>query len=134
MVRLYISDAAGRSNSLLVAAVRRALLEFRGGGVPVDIFSTRPEYATIEYSVGFMSNANQEAAINQLKSLTVAVVNLTPAKAPLQRSLLFSLARSVPGLVVRDNAVLSPAGDLEFGALEAKVFRTTLDRVKVNGF
>lgn len=130
-VSLAIADSDGRSNQTMADAVKIALLEFRAAGIIVDILASTPSFQTIEYQVAFRDNINQRNAISQLKSLTVNAVNLLEPSEPLQRSLLFSLARSVPGIVVNDTSVQSPAGDVI--PLSNQTLKTSFDRVTVNG-
>lgn len=131
LVRLYIADSLGRSNAVLAEAVRLALREYRAGGVPVTVLTTQPRFESISYQLSFRSGTDTRAAIAQLKTLTVAAVNVLFPQEPLQRSLLMALARSIPGAIVPDNAVQLPAGDIVPDA--AQVIKTSLDRVLVNG-
>jgi hypothetical protein len=133
-VRLYIADTNGQSNSLLATAVRRGLREYRAAGVPVDILSSKPEFVAVVFAgLAFRANVDTRAAANQLKRLTVNTVNLLGPNEPLLRSLLFALARSIPGAIVGENAVQVPAGDLLPVPGVARSFRTRLDLVTVNG-
>jgi uncharacterized phage protein gp47/JayE len=132
IVQVYIADKHGRSNTVMAQAVKQALREFRGAGVPVDVLTSIPRFETIEFEgIGFRSNVDTRAAVNQLKALTVAVVNLLQPQEPLQRSLLFSLARSIPGMIVPQTSVAVPAGDVV--PVGNDVIRTSLDLIKVNG-
>ncbi len=130
-VRVFIADNTGQSNTVLAEAVRNALLEFRAAGIVVDVLTTAPRYETIAYQVAFRSGLDTRQAIQQLKSLTVNAVNLLAPQEPLQRSMLYALARSIPGSIVPDNAVQTPAGDVFPNA--GQVIKTTFDRVTVNG-
>lgn len=131
IVRVYISDKGGQSNQVLAAAVRRALLEFRAAGIIVDVLTTVPAFESIAYTLAFRVGTDQQAAIQQLKALTVNAVNLLAPQEPLQRSMLFALARSIPGAVVSEQAVTTPTGDVLPGI--AQTIRTSMDRVTVNG-
>jgi len=130
-ILLFIADDLGRSNAVLADAVRLALREYRAGGVPVDVQTTQPQFEAINYQISFRSGTDTRAAIQQLKAITVASVNVLFPQEPLQRSLLFALARSIPGAIVPDNAVSLPAGDIV--PTGAAVIKTSLDRVTVNG-
>jgi uncharacterized phage protein gp47/JayE len=130
-VNLYVADAQGRSNSVLAAAVVAALREFRAAGVVVDVVSTQPRFEAIEYQIAFAAGTDTRGAVAQLKALTVAAVNLLAPQETLQRSLLFALARSIPGAIVPDTAILLPAGDVVPDAGE--VIKTRLDLVVANG-
>jgi len=133
MVRVYIADRNGQSNSILAEAVRLALREYRAAGIVVDVLSSQPDYQEIAYRVAFRSGVDTVAAINQLKAVTVATVNLLGPNEPLLRSQLFAIARSIPGAIVREDAVQIPGGDVEPVEGLPRSFRTSLDRVTVNG-
>lgn len=131
LVRLFIADSLGRSNAILTDAVNLALREFRGGGIPVAVLTTRPRFENVSYSISFRSGTDTRAAVAQLKTLTVAAVNVLFPQETLHRSLLMALARSIPGAIVPDNAVSLPAGDVV--PASGEVIKTSLDRVLVNG-
>lgn len=133
MVRLYIADRNGQSNAVLANAVRVALLEYRAAGIIVDVLTTAPNYQSIAYNLAFRSGTDTTSAINQLKAITVATVNLLAPQEPLLRSMLSSLARSVPGAIVPEDAVVAPGGDLYHAGGVPQVFKTSLARVTVNG-
>ncbi len=132
-VRVYIADPNGQSNQLLAQSVRLALREYRAAGVPVDVLSSKPEFVSIAYKLAFAANVDTRAAIAQLKRLTVATVNLLGPNEPLLRSMLFALARSIPGAIVLADAVQLPGGDLVLGSGVSRSFKTSLDLVAVNG-
>lgn len=131
IVRVYVADEHGRSNAVLAAAVTAALREYRAAGIIVDVLTTQPQFETISYSIGFRSGTDTRAAVDQLRAITVATVNLLAPQEPLQRSLLFSLARSISGAIVGEGAIMEPAGDVY--PTDPGVIKTSLDRVKVNG-
>jgi uncharacterized phage protein gp47/JayE len=130
-VGLQISDAQGNSNSVLAAAVVAAEREWRAAGIIVDIITSVPALVDISYIMAFRSGTDTSAAVQQLKAITVSAVNILAPGAPLLRSLLQSLARSIPGAIVTDTAVPIPAGDLYPAA--GGVIKTDLSRVLVNG-
>lgn len=130
-VRLFVTDELGRSNQVLTDAVKLALREYRAGGIIVPVLTTRPRYEAIEYRIAFRSGTDTRAATAQLKALTVAAVNVLFPKEKLQRSLLFALARSIPGAIVGDDAIQLPTGDVV--PADQEVIKTSLDLVLVNG-
>jgi hypothetical protein len=130
-VLLYIADAQGRGNAQLTAAVLNALREFRAGGNPVTVISSTPRFEPIDYQIAFAAGTDTRAAANQLKALTVAAVNLLAPQETLLRSLLFALARSIPGAIVPAGAIVTPAGDVVPNS--GQVIKTRLDLVTVNG-
>jgi len=130
-VRLYIADKNGQANAVLANAVRLALREYRGAGVPVAVIASSPLFADIGFTLGFQNGTDQLRAVQQLKALVVSSVSALAPNEPLQVSMLMALARAVPGLVVGANAVTTPLGDLYPDA--GRTIRTTFDRVLVNG-
>jgi hypothetical protein len=124
---LYIADPNGQANAALASAVKQQLLEFRGAGIPVDVFASVPYFVDIKYRLGFASNVDPTAAFAQVQLATVFAVNSLRPKQTLQRSLLISVARTVPGVIVNDDAVVVPAGDLV--AVGNQTFRTSAARV-----
>lgn len=131
-IRLYIADKNGQGNSVLAEAVRLALREYRGGGVPVSVVASSPQFESVAYTVEFASGVDQGRAIQQLKTLTVNALSALAPSEVLRRSMLMALARSVPGVIVPDNAIATPLGDVHADA--GRSIRTSLDRVTVNGF
>lgn len=130
-LQLFIADSLGQSNAILATAVRNALLEFRAGGIPVQVVTTTPRLESISYQLAFRAGTDTRAAANQLKALTVAAVNLLEPGEALQQSLLLALARSIPGAIVPVSAVQVPAGDVVPDS--GQVIKTDLSLVTVNG-
>lgn len=130
-IRLYIADRNGQSNTVLAEAVRLALREYRGAGVPVTVVTSSPLFVEVAYQVSFTSGTDQRRAIQQLKTLTVNAMSALAPNEVLQRSMLMALARSVPGIVVPDTAVSNPLGDVYPDT--GRSIRTSFDRITVNG-
>lgn len=130
-IQLAIADSNGQSNSILAEAVRGALDDFRAAGIPVQVLTSNPVFQDIAYEIGFRSGFDTRSASQQLKALTEASVNVLAPAEPLQRSLLFALARSIPGAIVGDAAVTLPAGDVQPAFNET--IKTSLSRITVNG-
>lgn len=126
-VALYVADALGQANAALVSAVVSALLEFRAAGVFVDVSSAIPIFTPIVFNLRFEAGVDTTAAFAQVRSSTVAAVNALRPTARLEVSLLFGAARSVPGVIVLDDAVVAPVGDLVPSA--GQVIRTRADLV-----
>ena len=126
-VQLHIADANGQANDQLIEAVRIVLLEFRGGGMVVDISGAIPTLVSVIFRLRYETNVDSLAAFEQVQSTTVARINNLSPNATLDRSLLFEAARSVNGVIVRDDAVVSPTGDIIPTA--GQVLRTRADLV-----
>lgn len=131
LIYLYIADVSGRANSLLVARVRTALLDYRGAGSAVVIMAGTPAYVSISYVVGFAADADQTACREQLRALTVSAVNQLEPGATLERSMFFAIARKVSGVIVPSSAVSVPSTDVAPGV--AETIKTRADLVLVNG-
>lgn len=126
-VALYIADAQGNGNAALVAAVRNALLEYRAAGIIVDIYGSVPVFQAIRYRLRFTAGTDTTAAFDSVRMATVAGVNALRPGDTLPVSLLFAAARSVPGVIVLDDAVQEPVGDVMPAA--GTVIRTRADLV-----
>lgn len=111
-VYLFVADANGQCNSTLVAAVRAVMREWACGGLPPRVIGSIPSFTTIVLKLGVAEGYSPTAVREQALSVVIAAVNaLAPGKT-LQRSLIIAALRSVPGAVVNDDAVVSPALDL----------------------
>lgn len=130
-VEIYISDVNGRANSTMVRMVRDALYAVRVCGIPVYVFGSTPLNATISYSVGYAPNTDTAVAASRLRSLTASMVNELAAGETLQRSMLFAIARTIPGLIVTDSSVLLPTTDLTPSASQS--VKTQVALILVNG-
>jgi hypothetical protein len=125
---IYIADVNGQANAALVRKVKDALLEYRCCGIPPFVIGAVPEYVSIQYRLRFVAGTDQQLAFDQLRFGTVALVAQTPPGRPLERSLLFSIGRRVPGLIVLDDFVANPLGDI-YPSGKSRALRTTLERV-----
>lgn len=126
-VALYIADANGQANNALVQAVLGALLEYRGCGVYVDVVASLPVFVPIRYNLRFAAGIDSTLAFAQVQNAAVAAVNSLRPNQTLEVSLLTAVARSVPGVIVLDDAVVTPVGDLVPSA--GQVIRTRPDLV-----
>jgi uncharacterized phage protein gp47/JayE len=129
-VFVYVGDVNGQANQALVAQVRDGLLEYRAGGVVPVIVGAVPEYIEIAFRPRFVAGYDPAAVLAQLRFATVALVNQTDPNKPVQYSLLQALARRVPGLVVLDDLIANPTGDV-YPSAPGRVLRTTPDRVSL---
>lgn len=127
-VFVYIVDVTGQANQILVDNTKQHLRDYRCTGIPPFVVGAVPEYVEIAYRLRFVAGTDPEHAFKQLRFATVALVNQTAPNRPLEASLLLALARRVPGLIVRDDALVNPPGDL-YPSASGRVLRTTPDRV-----
>lgn len=128
-VFLYIADANGQANATLVQEVVVALLEYRSAGVPVAVVGATPTFQAIQYKLRFQTNVDTAAAFESVRQATIARVNQLAPQETLPRSLLFEIARSVPGVIVLDDAVPVPAGDVVPPDGSGQVIRTRSDLI-----
>lgn len=126
-VFLYVADALGQANSVLVAAVRTALVEYRAAGIIVDISGSIPTFVPIRFRLRFDAGVDTTRAAALVRNATVAAVNALAPNRTLTVALLFSVARSVQGVIVLDDAILEPVGDLVPEA--GHIIRTRADLV-----
>lgn len=126
---LYIADANGQANLALIAEVTTALREYRAGGLPVIVVGGTPVYQTITYHLAFATGVDTVLAFDQVRQTTVARVNQLAPQAALMRSMLFEVARSVPGVIVPADAVTVPAGDVVPLVGSGQVIRTSPELV-----
>lgn len=111
-VYLYIADANGQANDQLIELVRVALLDYRSGGNPVDIFGSIPTYVSISLLLRYSTNINTQDAFNQVRDTVVARVNALQPGETLERALIIEACKSVSGVIVLDDAVVTPTGDV----------------------
>lgn len=126
-VSLFISDASGSGNKALADLVVTALNEFRAAGIVVDVFGSTPRFETITYLLRFEAGIDSTVAFDQVRSRTLSLVNALPPQATLERSLLFQAAREVEGVIVLNDAVQVPVGDVVPAAGET--IRTRVDLI-----
>lgn len=111
-VTLYIADANGQANSAFAAAVRVALFEWRAAGIFVDVRSAIPTFVEIVLRLRIASGFDSTLVFNAVRSAVVAGVNTLQPNQPLTRAQIFAAARSVPGAIVLDDAIVAPVGDV----------------------
>lgn len=123
-VSLAISDAQGQGNAALAAAVRGALLEYRAAGVVVDVIAAVPVYQAIALRLRFRTGVDPAVAFASVQQAVLASVNSLAPGATLPVSLITAAARQVQGVIVLDDAVQTPVGDVV--PAQNEVIRTTL--------
>lgn len=126
-IALYIADANGQSNRVLNQLVADALLEYRGGGVVADIYGAVPTFQSIQLALSYETGTDTLAAFNLVRQAVVARVNSLAPSQTLEVSLITEAARSVDGVIVADNAVVVPVGDVV--PTPGQIIRTRKDLV-----
>lgn len=127
-VFVYIADVNGQANAVLTQQVLDALIEYRCLGIPPFVIGAVPEYVPITWRLRFETGVDQALAFEQVRFGTVALVNQTRPNSPLETSLLFAIARRVPGVIVRSDALVTPLGDI-YPSATGRIIRTTTELV-----
>lgn len=112
IVQLFVADANGQANQLLTDAVSLALVEFRCAGVFVSVVGATPRFEDIRFRLRFAAGVDTAAAFEEVRFLTVVAVNGLPPNTILPTSLLLEQARRVPGVIVLEDTMVEPVGDV----------------------
>jgi len=130
-VQLNIADVDGQSNPALAEEVSESLDEFRALGVPVSIINAIPEYVNIvAEGLQFEAGANTAAVLSEARNRILAVVNGIPPAEILRRAAIINALESTELLIVPNDALIEPAGDLV--PTLGTVIRTTADRITLS--
>ena len=124
VVTLAIADAQGQGNAALAAAVRGALIEYRAAGIVVDVIAAVPSFQAITLLLRFQTGFDSSIVFAQVQQAILAAVNALAPGATLTVALITAAARQVPGVIVLDDAVQAPVGDVV--PAQGEVIRTSL--------
>lgn len=131
-VQLIISDRDGQANQALVARVRERLRDFRALGTPVQVIAGNPQFITITVeNVTFVAGTNTTTVIDQARNAIVQAVNSLAPNETLEQATIFAALKSTVGVLVADDSITEPAGDLIPSS--GSVIRTETSRVTING-
>lgn len=130
-VELFIADSDGIASAALATLVQNSLGEFRAGGIFVRVSTSTPVFVDIRLRLRFAAGTDTLSLTGRVRSAVLAFVNALPTQTTLfVNSLEGILSRFVPnGLVVEDDAVIAPVGDII--PASGRTIRTTLDRITV---
>jgi len=126
-VDVYIADPNGNGNSSLGSEVALALYEYRAAGVVVQVVGATPVYQPIVLLLRFQAGIDTALAFDRVRLAVTAAVNQIGPQTTLAVSLITEACRRVPGVIVLDDAVVTPAGDVVPAV--GQIIRTTLDLV-----
>lgn len=126
-VSLFISDAAGAGNTALADLVRTALIEYRAAGIYVEVYAATPRFEPISLRLRFGTGTDSTLAFDAVRARVLANVNTLAPQRTLERSLIFASARAIEGVIVLDDAVVVPVGDIV--PATGEVIRTRLDLI-----
>jgi uncharacterized phage protein gp47/JayE len=127
VVRLYISDQDGLSSPTMIAAVKAALKGdttsrdplkrgFRAAGINVLVLGGTPALQAVTWKLAFAAGVDELVSSGEIRAATVAYVNSLSPGETLYRSALLAIPRRFAGVIVRDDALQLPIGDVVPGA------------------
>lgn len=131
VVRLFISDSSGVASRALAAKVEAALFDFRAGGIFVFIDLSQPQIINVQLHLTFAAGvASTTVLAQQVIAAVVTYVNSLGVGQTLLRADLFAVLSRFKndGLIVNDQTVVSPVGDLV--PATQRTLRTTLTYVQ----
>lgn len=131
VVNLYIADSSGAASSALAASVRAALSEYRAGGIAVVVNIGLPVIVAVRLTLRFRSGVDTATLTDAIRAAVVDYVNNLGVGRPLYRAALFSVLQrfSLDGLIVSDDSIVTPAGDII--PTVSETLRTRLENVTV---
>lgn len=126
-VQVYIADAQGQANSALTAAVVDRLIEYRAAGVYVSVLGSIPTYISIALRLRYQAGTDSAQAFAAVVLSVVAAVNALQPSQTLAVSSIIAAAKSIRGVIVLDDAVVTPLGDIV--PASGQILRTRTDLV-----
>jgi uncharacterized phage protein gp47/JayE len=114
-VQLVIGDRNGAASSTMIQDVIDTLLEFRAGGIPVQVLGGQVLNVSVVWKLAFLTGCDEQLATARVRAVTVALAQFLPPGhegGTLYRSSLIAAARSVPGVIVAEDGLMFPLGDL----------------------
>jgi uncharacterized phage protein gp47/JayE len=114
-ISLVVGDLNGNATSSMLTAVSNSLLGYRAAGIPVYVTGGVVAYVSVAWSLAFAQGIDESLAISRVRAVTVAVAQFLPpgpANGILYRANLIAAAQQVPGVVIADSSLESPAGDV----------------------
>ena len=119
-VQLTVGDLAGNATSGMIQDVSNMLLSYRAAGIPVFVQSGTVVYQAVTWHLAFGSGVDETLAESRVRAVTVAVSQFLPpgpGAGTLRTASLIAAARSVPGVILSDDALLGsslayPLGDV----------------------
>jgi uncharacterized phage protein gp47/JayE len=113
-VELVIGDRNGNSTSAMRQAVADSLLAYRAGGIPVNVLAGTVFYQTVQWALTFVTGTDESLARSRVRAVCAALGQFLPPgqTGTLYRADLIAAAKQVPGIIVSDSSLISPAGDV----------------------
>lgn len=140
-LELFVSDAFTESlvnvsptpasyqaqSQVLANVVFQALDDARAAGIFVKVTVAKVTLQAVSLGLRFLSGVDVDEVAIQARAQIVNTINALPPGQPVVIATLIDALRLVPGLFVTGQEILSPAGDVVPGQLEA--LRTSLSLV-----
>ena len=114
-VQLVIGDRNGNASTVMIQEVIDTLLEFRAAGIPVQVLGGTVTNIAVTWKLAFLTGFDEQLATARVRAVTVALAQFLPPgpqSGILYRSNLIAAAKSVPGVIVRDDSLAYPLGDV----------------------
>ena len=114
-VQLVIGDRNGNASSVMIQDVNDILLQYRAGGIAVQVIGGTVTYQAVQWNLGVQTGFDENLAIARVRAVTVALGQYLPpgpANGKLYRASLFAAAKSVPGVVLSDSSLVLPSTDV----------------------
>lgn len=111
-VELIVGDVNGNATTDMIQAVKDILLQYRSAGIPVFVSAGTVVPTPVVWSLAFDSGIDTVAAQQDVRAVSVAVSQFFNPGATLYRSTLSAAAKTVPGVIVRQDSLIAPAGDV----------------------
>lgn len=115
-VEAYILDELGQSNTGLAARAATSLLEYRALGIPVRVIAGTIDFFDVAFSGLTFDTAiiedTVQAAVDVRSAIISATNNLRPGQL-LERAVIISAVKQVPGVILPEGALVDPPADLQ---------------------
>jgi len=109
---VYVSDQNGAGNAALASLVLTELEDWRCGGVTVIVSGSTPVIQDVVVVGRFESGTDSTLAFEEFRRRLVSTINTLGPGDTLLRSIIVEVGRGVPGLIVENDFVQVPAGDI----------------------
>jgi uncharacterized phage protein gp47/JayE len=109
---LYIADANGQSNSIINEKVRIKMKDYACGGIIPTVYGATIVYQEIQLDLSYNAGIDTVAAFSNVRASVVAAVNALGPGKTLELSVISKAAKSVTGVIVYDDSIVAPTGDI----------------------
>src|SRR5690606_8916357 len=112
-IELFFADSSGVSNATLAERVRIQLLEYRAGGIYVQLNTSRPVIESLTLRLRFRTGVDTSRLRDEIRNSCVEFINSLGVNEPLLRADIAALLSrfKADGLVVDEETIVAPVGD-----------------------